>query len=153
MRFVRKEIWLQLTSTLLLMAIIFGAVRVILAESPGANGTNRAQINGRPLINNVADPNKDQNSNHQTVDGRPLRQPLGSTEPPQPSLWDRTKTNTKNFFGKMGSWFSKSDGTSTNNDLVRPSTAASKKEIDAAQKININGNEIPVGYGPDGRRR
>ena len=151
MRSVRKELGLQLTSTLLLILLLLGAVQAILADD--TNGSNRAQINGRPLINNVGDPNTNDNSNYQTVDGRPLRQPLSATEPPQPGLWERTKTNTKSFFSKIGSWFSGKDNGSKPNEIVRPSTAASKQEIDAAQKININGSDVPIGYGPDGRKR
>jgi hypothetical protein len=155
MRFVRKELLLQLASTLLLAALIFGAVRIILAENPGADGSSRSStrptINGRPLVNLTSDNGPNENSGYQTIDGRPLRQTVGGTAPPQPGVWERMGTGTKNFFGKIGNWFAKPDDKPANNGLVRPATAATNQDLNAAEKININGSQIPIGYGPDGR--
>ncbi len=157
MRSVRKDLLLQLASTLLLAALIFGAVRILLAEGPSANGNTRSStqptINGRPLINKTSDNGPNDNSGYQTIDGRPLRQTISGMEPPQPGMFERMGTGTKNFFGKIGNWFSKSDEKQVSNGLVRPATAANNQELNAAEKININGSQIPIGYGPDGRKR
>ena len=124
-------------------------VGLAIADNGPTNGASIPTVNGRPLVN----PND--GSNYQSVDGRPLRQPVSGTQPPQPSLVDKMGTSTKNFFRRVGNLFSSNDTSNngTNSGIKRPSTAASNKDFESAEKININGSQVPIGYNPDGSRR
>ena len=125
-------------------------VGLAIADNGATNGTTVPTINGRPLVNN------NDGSSYQTVDGRPLRQPVSGTQQPQPSLLDKMGTGTKNFFSRIGNWFSPNDSSNNaagNSGIKRPSTAASNKAIESADRININGSQVPVGYNPDGSKR
>ncbi|HZZ71641.1 MAG TPA: hypothetical protein VFE24_05270 [Pirellulales bacterium] len=148
----------RLFSTCLFGLGLFGALAVSIPRRSAAQTTSASGdvqtiplINGRPLVNT-----SDDASDYQTVDGRPLKQPISGTTAPQPSLFDKIGTSTKNFFKRVGNLFSSTpaDG-STNSSfgIKRPSTAASNNSINSADTINLNGSQIPIGYNADGTKR